>query len=218
MSATSLEPPYPPAQWVRGLFPWRAGTWTWQLVLIYLRTEKCSERKWYTVLVIILYLTHLVAKFVQLRMIGWLVNIGCVGDSVTNNDGFWIAWLDLYTASLLPLLYTVNYNSSHSIYCRRLAPFSSFCLSSLTTSELTQRSHVSSLYNLGKNRIEATTSNSSSVIVCLFVAAELCLASRCLEINVSAVLLWLHNSSVQASRHVTSALVRGTKKNEENSP
>jgi hypothetical protein len=33
-------------------------------------------------------------------------------------------------------------------------------------------SHVSSLYIFGKGRIEITTSNSSSIIVCLFVAAE----------------------------------------------
>jgi hypothetical protein len=36
----------------------------------------------------------------------------------------------------------------------------------------TERSHVPSLYNFGKNRIEITTSNSSCITVCSFVAAE----------------------------------------------
>jgi hypothetical protein len=65
------------------------------------------------------------------------------------------------------------------------------------TTELTRRSHVSSFYNFGKNRIEITTSNSSSII-----AAETCLASRCLVIDVSAVLLWVHACGVQASCHI----------------
>jgi hypothetical protein len=33
-------------------------------------------------------------------------------------------------------------------------------------------------YNFGTDRIENTTSNSSSIIMCLFVAAEMCLATR----------------------------------------
>jgi hypothetical protein len=41
-----------------------------------------------------------------------------------------------------------------------------------STTELTKRSHVSSLYNFGKDRIEITTSNSSTIIMCLFVAVE----------------------------------------------
>jgi hypothetical protein len=52
------------------------------------------------------------------------------------------------------------------LYCRGLAH------NCLRTSGLTERSHVSSLYNFGKDRIEITTSNSSSVIVCLFLAAK----------------------------------------------
>jgi hypothetical protein len=62
-------------------------------------------------------------------------------------------------------LITINYNSSQSIYCRGLAPFSFSFLTSLTTSELTERSHVSSLYNFGKDQIEITTSNSSAIII-----------------------------------------------------
>jgi hypothetical protein len=62
-----------------------------------------------------------------------------------------------------------NHNSSQSIYCLGLTPFSFACLSSRTTSELPERYHVSSLYNFGEDRIEITTSNSSSTIVCLFV-------------------------------------------------
>jgi hypothetical protein len=57
------------------------------------------------------------------------------------------------------------------------------------------------LYNFEKNRIEITTSNGSSIIACPLVAAEICLASRCLEMDVSAVLFWLHNSGLQASCH-----------------
>jgi hypothetical protein len=45
-------------------------------------------------------------------------------------------------------------------------------LNSLTTFELPERSHVSSLYNCGKDQIEITTSNSLSIILCLLVAAE----------------------------------------------
>jgi hypothetical protein len=41
------------------------------------------------------------------------------------------------------LLITSNYNSSQSIYCRGLAPFSFSCLSSLTTTELIQRLSLS---------------------------------------------------------------------------
>jgi hypothetical protein len=40
------------------------------------------------------------------------------------------------------------------------------------------RSHVSSLYNLEKDRIEITTPNSSSITVCFLVAVETCLATR----------------------------------------
>jgi hypothetical protein len=58
---------------------------------------------------------------------------------------------------------------------------------------------VSSLHNSGEDWIEITTSNNSSIIVRLFVAAETCLASRCLAMDVSAVLLWLHTSGVKVS-------------------
>jgi hypothetical protein len=64
-----------------------------------------------------------------------------------------------------------------------------------------ERSHGFSLYNFGKDRTEITTSNSFSIIMCLSVAAKACLASRCLAIDVSAVLLWLHTSGLQVSCH-----------------
>jgi hypothetical protein len=38
----------------------------------------------------------------------------CVRGRVTNNNGFWIWWLDLLTASFKSLL-KINYNSSQSI-------------------------------------------------------------------------------------------------------
>jgi hypothetical protein len=66
---------------------------------------------------------------------------------------------------------------------------------------LTERSHVSFLYNFGKDRIEIATSKISPIVVCLFVAAETCLASRCLAMDVSAVLFWMHTSSIQTSCH-----------------
>jgi hypothetical protein len=71
---------------------------------------------------------------------------------------------------------------------------------------------------------EITTSNRSCVIACLFVDTETCLATlpsntcpspvesitsriclpnRCLAMDVSAVLLWLHTSGVQSSCHNT---------------
>jgi hypothetical protein len=53
----------------------------------------------------------------------------------------------------------------------------------------TDRSHMSSLYDFGKERREFTTSKSFSIFACLFVAAETCLASRCVAMDVSAVLL-----------------------------
>jgi hypothetical protein len=40
------------------------------------------------------------------------------------------------------------------------------------TTELIERSHVPSFYNFGKDRIEISNSNSSSIVVCLFIAAE----------------------------------------------
>jgi hypothetical protein len=71
----------------------------------------------------------------------------------------------------------------------------------LNWTELTARSHVSSLYNFGKKEIDTTASNSSSIIVCLLVATDKCLLSRCLAMDVSAVLLWLHISGVQEPCH-----------------
>jgi hypothetical protein len=82
--------------------------------------------------------------------------------------------LNLLTPSLKSLLIKINCNSSQSIYYRGLAPILFSCLNSLTTSELSEHSHMASLYKFGKNRIEITTSNSSSIIVCLFVSAETC--------------------------------------------
>jgi hypothetical protein len=49
--------------------------------------------------------------------------------------------------------------------------------------------YLSALSNFGANRIEITTSNNSSIMLCLSVGADTCLASRCLAIDVSAVLL-----------------------------
>jgi hypothetical protein len=85
---------------------------------------------------------------------------------------------------------------------------------------------LSPFYNFGANGIEITTCNSSSAIVCLSVAVETCvkfvatlwflqayplprirvLGSRCLGMDVSAVLLWLHTSGVQASCHNIKAI------------
>jgi hypothetical protein len=121
-------------------------------------------------------------------MAPWLIITGSGLDD-------WIYWHLLVQS----LVMTMNYNNSHSIFSRtllswlpRLAPILVLVLvlrltyESLTnlswltlhswtlssTTGLIQRSHVSSLYNFGKDRIEITTSNSSSIIVWLFVAAE----------------------------------------------
>jgi hypothetical protein len=119
---------------------------------------------------------------------------------VTNNNGFWIAWLDLWTPSCTISL-NRNQLQQHTFnLLPRTAPFSFSCLSSFTISKLTQRSHVSSLYNFGKNRINITIFNGSSTIVCLFVAAKT-YVSHCLAMDVSAVLLWLQTSGVQVSCH-----------------
>jgi hypothetical protein len=46
--------------------------------------------------------------------------------------------------------------------------------------------HWLSFYNLGKDRIENTASNSSSVVACVSVAAEACSAWRCLAMTVAS--------------------------------
>jgi hypothetical protein len=56
--------------------------------------------------------------------------------------------------------------------------------------------HLSPLYNFGANQIQITTFNSSPIIPCPSVAAETCLPSRCLAMEVSAMFLWLHTSVV----------------------
>jgi hypothetical protein len=68
--------------------------------------------------------------------------LSCVRGSVTNNNRFWVGCWDLLTPLVQSLLITMNYNNLQSIYCRGLAPFSFSCLNSLTTSQLTPRSHV----------------------------------------------------------------------------
>jgi hypothetical protein len=44
-----------------------------------------------------------------------LIVLSRVRGSVTNNNGFWIAWLDLLTLFLQSLLINISYNSSHSM-------------------------------------------------------------------------------------------------------
>jgi hypothetical protein len=103
--------------------------------------------------------------------------------------------------SILILLLQASYN------------FSTFLLN--WNIELTQRFHVSCfLCNLEKNRTEITSPSSSSIIMCLSVAAytcvnflaglwfpQTCIATRCLAMEVSEVLLCLNTSGVQASCH-----------------
>jgi hypothetical protein len=81
---------------------------------------------------------------------------------------------------------------------------------------------MSSLYNLGTNRIEITISNSSPYCVLIHccgnvssdpipsngcpytvdsITSGTCLPNHCLAMDVFAVLLWLHTSDVQASCH-----------------
>jgi hypothetical protein len=130
-----------------------------------------------------------------------------VRSSVTNNNGFWIVWLD----SVMPsFTVSLNYNQLQQLTINllpRTCPFSSSCLNSLTSfklnyrTEVTMCSHVYSLHNLEKNWTEIATFNSFSIIVPLFVAVETCLASHCLAIYISAVLLWLYTSGLQASCH-----------------
>jgi hypothetical protein len=54
--------------------------------------------------------------------------------------------------------------------------------------------YVYLLYNFQANRIEITTSNSSSIIPCPSVAAQTYPANRYLAMEVFAVLLWLNTS------------------------
>jgi hypothetical protein len=46
-------------------------------------------------------------------------------------------------------------------------------------------SSSSSLYNLAMNRVEDTTSNVSSIVVLSFIAVDMCLLCRCLEMAAS---------------------------------
>jgi hypothetical protein len=122
-----------------------------------------------------------------------------VRSSVTNNNWFWIGWLDLLTPSFT---ISLNHNQLEQLTINLLPRTRSilillFRFSHKFWTELRnslERSHMTSLYNLGKDQIELTTTNSSSIIVYLFVAAETCLASRCLAMDV----LWLHTSCIQA--------------------
>jgi hypothetical protein len=144
----------------------------------------------------------------MLRNPPFLFLLSHVRGSVTYNNGFWIGWLDLLMPSFT---ITLNYSQlqqltisllprTHSILVLLSQFFYSFWTQLLNlTTEFTVRSHVSSLYNFGENWIEITTSNNSSTLACAFVAVETGLASRCLAMDVSVVLLWLHTSGVQAS-------------------
>jgi hypothetical protein len=131
------------------------------------------------------------SRYCHLSGFTWLITTGSGLD-------VWIYWHPLVQS----LLNTINLLPRTRSTLVLLSQFSyNFWTQLLNWTELTQRSHVSSLYNFEKNRIEITISNISSISMCLSVAVEMCLASRCLEMDVAAVLLWLHTSGVQASCH-----------------
>jgi hypothetical protein len=61
-------------------------------------------------------------------------------------------------------------------------------------------SHLSTLYNFGKVRIEINTSNSfSTSIMCLFVASETCLATRYNATDALLLRAWLHECVYRAA-------------------
>jgi hypothetical protein len=49
--------------------------------------------------------------------------LSCVRGSVTNNNGFWIGWLDLLALLLQSLLITIALQQLTISDCLRLAPF-----------------------------------------------------------------------------------------------
>jgi hypothetical protein len=104
----------------------------------------------------------------------FLMILSRVRGAVTKNNVFWIGWLDLLTP-LQSLLNTMNYNNTVNLLPRTRSILVLLSqISSNYRTELTESSHVSSLYNFGKEWIEITTSNSSSIIACSSVAAEMC--------------------------------------------
>jgi hypothetical protein len=62
------------------------------------------------------------------------------------------------------------------------------------------------LRNFRSESAENITSNSSSIVVCIFVAERTCIHSRCLAIDVSTALPWLHYSGFHASYHIALSL------------
>jgi hypothetical protein len=136
------------------------------------------------------------------------------------NSFFYCDWLgyDLqihhFFSFHCPLINTPQLNTQPNSTTELPSEFSSDCI--MTDSI----SYVSYLYNLGTNWIEITISNSSHYCVLLLFCGNLsgdplpnygcpstvdsitwgtCLLNRCLAIDVSAVLLWLYTSGVQAS-------------------
>jgi hypothetical protein len=126
--------------------------------------------------------------------------ISRVRGCVTNNNGFWIGWLALLTPplkslsindclKLAPFCWTVtdlvliyesltsglrmNYECQWRLTYEWITNHSS-CTTELLTSLRMNAHQLSPFYNFGEDRIQVTTPNSSSIILCLSVVAETC--------------------------------------------
>jgi hypothetical protein len=106
----------------------------------------------------------------------WRIITGSVLDD-------WVYWR-LLLQSLLQSIKTAHNQSTAEDSFHSRSPVSILLQLLNSTTELTGRCHVSSLYNFGRNRIEITTSNGSSVIMCLSVAEKIYLESRCLAMDI----------------------------------
>jgi hypothetical protein len=141
------------------------------------------------------------------------VNIlSLVRDSATNNDGFWIGWLDLLTPSWSQSI-TITHNQSPSEDSLRSRSPVSILLQLLTSlSVLTCPPFITS--GKGPNRNHHL--QRSTIIVCLFIGAETCLATRtqqrvsfyCWEHNFGNVFTELLPSNGRMRHNINNLIIR----------
>jgi hypothetical protein len=134
-----------------------------------------------------------------------------VHGSVTNNNGFWIGWLDLLTPSFQSLLVTIIYNNSQAIFSRTLLPclprtrsilvlvYDWLLIYDWTTYVVKRRTHrkhircpAMDIWELHrKNIYSALNSNGSyAIVACVFFVAGMCLPSRCPATGLHVTINW----------------------------
>jgi hypothetical protein len=134
--------------------------------------------------------------------------------SMTNNNGFWIGWLDLFTPSCT-VTHNDKYNSSQSIFNRTLLPWFPRTRSILVlvlwlasdlwltyivlrqthrnTSVVQQRIYANHIENTASSIVVFTVplhrSGSYPIVACVFVVTGMCLPSCC-PATVLYVTIW----------------------------